>query len=127
MKEGGEVTRYFCIVGTNSLAVVAVAHFDPHLAGRHLAATGRPDDCSCRLQLSLVTNILRNKFQFDPRSLDKFICLSFISQGFEIRNYLDILLDYCCGFTYFVGCQTLSHDLETHLGLVNLKAVFQSN
>ena len=29
----------------DSLAVVAVAHFDPHLAGCHLAATGRVDDC----------------------------------------------------------------------------------
>ena len=27
------------------LAVVDVAHFDSHLAGRHLAAIGRADDC----------------------------------------------------------------------------------
>ena len=33
----------------DSLAVVAVAHLDPHLAGRHLAAIGRADDCFCRL------------------------------------------------------------------------------
>ena len=29
----------------DSLVGVAVAHFDPHLAGRHLAAIGRADDC----------------------------------------------------------------------------------
>ena len=29
----------------DSLAVVAVAHFDPHLASRHLSAPGRADDC----------------------------------------------------------------------------------
>ena len=37
----------------DSLAVVVVAHFHPHLTGRHLAAIGRPDDCFCRLQLGL--------------------------------------------------------------------------
>ena len=30
------------------LAVVVVTHFDPHLAGLHLAATGRVDDCFSR-------------------------------------------------------------------------------
>ena len=45
-----EATRYLRIVGNcDSLAVVAVAHFDPRLAGRHLAAIGRADDCFCRL------------------------------------------------------------------------------
>ena len=33
----------------DSLVVVAVPHFDPHLGGGHLAATGRADDCFCRL------------------------------------------------------------------------------
>ena len=58
----------------DSLAVVAVAHFDLHLAGRHLADIGSTDDCFCRLRLWLVINILQNKVQFDPRSLKKLIC-----------------------------------------------------
>ena len=29
----------------DSLAIVAVAHFNPHLNGRHLAAIGRADEC----------------------------------------------------------------------------------
>ena len=33
----------------DSLAVVVVAHFDPHLAGRHLAVLRKADDCFCRL------------------------------------------------------------------------------
>ena len=33
----------------DSLAVVAVAHIDFHLAGRHLAAISRADDYFCRL------------------------------------------------------------------------------
>ena len=31
------------------LAVVVVANFDPHLAGRHLATVGTADDCFCHL------------------------------------------------------------------------------
>ena len=58
----------------DSLAVVAVAHFDPHLAGRHFVAIRRPDDFSCRLQLWFVMNLLENRVQFDPRSLKKLIC-----------------------------------------------------
>ena len=57
-----------------SVVVVAVAHFDPHLADRHLVAIGRADDCLCCLQLSFVINILQNEVQFDPRSLKKLIC-----------------------------------------------------
>ena len=55
MRERGEASRCFCIVGNcDSLAVVAVAHFDPHPTGRHLAAVGRADDCSvvCSFGLS---------------------------------------------------------------------------
>ena len=64
-REGGEATSYFCIVRKcDSLAVFAVAYFDPHLAGCHLAAMGRAGDCVCRLQLWLVINILQNKVQF---------------------------------------------------------------
>ena len=75
VREGGEVTRYFCIVGNcHSLTVVAVAHFDTHLAGRHLVAIERDDDCFSRLQLLFVINILQNRVQFDPRSLKKLIC-----------------------------------------------------
>ena len=48
--------------------------FWPHLAGRHLAAIGRADDCFSRFQLLLVTNILQNRVQFNPRSLKKLIC-----------------------------------------------------
>ena len=64
-REGGEATSYFCIVRKcDSLAVFAVAYFDPRLAGCHLAAMGRAGDCVCRLQLWLVINILQNKVQF---------------------------------------------------------------
>ena len=64
-REGGEATSYFCIARKcDSLAVFAVAYFDPHLAGCHLAAMGRAGDCVCRLQLWLVINILQNKVQF---------------------------------------------------------------
>ena len=53
----------------------AVAHFDPCLAGSHLAAIRRADNCFCRLQFWLIViNIQQNKVQFDPRSLKKFIC-----------------------------------------------------
>ena len=33
----------------DSLAVVAVVHFDPHLAGRRLVAIRSAEDCSCPL------------------------------------------------------------------------------
>ena len=49
VREGGEATRFFCIVNCDSRTVVVVAHFDPHLAGRRLSATGRADDCFCHL------------------------------------------------------------------------------
>ena len=55
----------------DSLAVVAVAHFDPYLAGRHLGAIGSADDCFRHLHLWVVINILQNKVQFDPRSRKK--------------------------------------------------------
>ena len=58
----------------DSLTVVAVAHFDPHLAAHHLAAIGRAADCFCHLELWFVINILQNKVQFDSRSLKKLIC-----------------------------------------------------
>ena len=58
----------------DSLTVVAVAHFDPLLAGRHLAAIGRADDRFCRLQFWFVLNIFQNKLYLDPRSLKKLIC-----------------------------------------------------
>ena len=38
-----------CRNGDSLAVVVVVAHFDLHLAGRHLAAIGRADDCFCRL------------------------------------------------------------------------------
>ena len=57
----------------DSLAAVVVAHFDLHLAGRHLAVIRRAEDCFCRLCLWFVINILQNKFKFNPRSLKKFI------------------------------------------------------
>ena len=48
VREGGEATKLFLHCrNCDSLAVVVVAHFDPHLAGCHLAATGRTDDCFC--------------------------------------------------------------------------------
>ena len=58
----------------DSLTVVVVAHFDHHLAGRHLVATGRADDCFSRFQLLFVINIFQNRVQFDPRRLRKLIC-----------------------------------------------------
>ena len=49
VREGSEATRYFGVCrNCGSLAVVVVAHFDPHLAGHHLDAKERADDCSCR-------------------------------------------------------------------------------
>ena len=53
----------------------AVAHFDPHLAGSHLGAIGRADDCFCRLQFWFVVNIQQNKVQFDLRSFKMLIYL----------------------------------------------------
>ena len=58
----------------DSLAVVAVAHFEPLQAGRHLAAIRKADNHFCRLQLWFVINIPQNKLYFDPRSLKKRIC-----------------------------------------------------
>ena len=58
----------------DSLTVVAVAHFDLHLAGRHLASIGRAEDCFSRLQVLFVKNMLHNRVQFDPRSLKNLIC-----------------------------------------------------
>ena len=50
VREEGEATCYFCICRNyDSLAVAVVAHFDPRLAGRLLAAIGKADDCFCRL------------------------------------------------------------------------------
>ena len=43
----GEATRY--CQNCDSLAVVVVAHFDPGLAGCHLAAIGRAEEYFCRL------------------------------------------------------------------------------
>ena len=74
-KEKGVRQRAFLHCGNcDSLAVAADAHFDPHLAGCHLAARERAEDCSFRLQLWFVIKILQNKVQFDPRSLKKLIC-----------------------------------------------------
>ena len=53
VREEGEATLF---LHRDSLAVVAVVHFYPHLAGRHLAATRRADDFFCRLQLWFVIN-----------------------------------------------------------------------
>ena len=61
----------------DSLAVVAVAPFDPHLAGQHLAAIGRDDNCFYPLQPRFLINILQNKNQFDHGSLKKLICSYF--------------------------------------------------
>ena len=58
----------------DSLAVVVVAHFNSHLAGRHLTVIGRTNDWFCHLKLWFVVSILQNKSQFDPRSLKKLIC-----------------------------------------------------
>ena len=52
-RKGRGNARFLHCRNCDSLAVVAVAHFDPHLASRHLAATGRADDCFCHLQLWL--------------------------------------------------------------------------
>ena len=69
-QRGGAISAFS---GLCSLAVIAVAHFDPDLAGRLLAAIERADDCFCRLQLWFVLNILQNRVKFDPRSLIKLI------------------------------------------------------
>ena len=75
VREGGEATHYFCIVGTvNCWLLLLLLIF---ILIRHLAAIGRADDCFCLLQLWLVINIIQNKVQFDPRSLKKFICSEF--------------------------------------------------
>ena len=72
-RRGEASARYLCIV--RNCDQPAVAHFDPPLAGSHLAAKGRADDCFCHLQFWLtVINIQQNKVQFDPRSLKKLIC-----------------------------------------------------
>ena len=71
--------------GVKQCAISALSHlwsagccccgsFDPHLAGRHLAAIGKADNCLCRLQLRFILNLLQNKVQFDPRSLKRPIC-----------------------------------------------------
>ena len=70
MREGVRPAR-----AISALSEIAVAHFDPRLAGSHLAAIGRADDCFCRLQF--LVNCHKhstNKVQFDPRSLKKLIC-----------------------------------------------------
>ena len=44
----GEATHFLHCRNCDSLVVVvvvAVANFDPHLTGRHLATIGRDDDC----------------------------------------------------------------------------------
>ena len=71
VREGSDETLFLHCRNCDSLAVVAVAHFDP----RHLAARGRADDRFCRLQLWFAgINILQNKLQFDPRNLKRLIC-----------------------------------------------------
>ena len=52
----------------DSLTVVAVAHFNTHLAGRHLAAIGRVDNCFSRLQLLFVINISKTEFSLIPEA-----------------------------------------------------------
>ena len=44
----GNVPFLHCL-NCDSLAVVAVVHFDPHLAGRRLVAIGRVEGCFCPL------------------------------------------------------------------------------
>ena len=74
VREGGEATRYFCIIGTVIrwlllLLLIWILTW--------LAAIGRADNCFYRLQLWFVINILQNKIQCDPRSLKKRICSQF--------------------------------------------------
>ena len=45
VREGGEATSYFCIVGTAIRWLLLLLFI---LTGRLLAATGGPDDCFCR-------------------------------------------------------------------------------
>ena len=47
VREKGEAL-FLCCQDCDSLVVVVVAYFDLHLAGRHLAAIGRADDCFSR-------------------------------------------------------------------------------
>ena len=52
----------------DSLTGVAVAHFDPYVAGRHLAAIGRVDNCFSRLQILFVINISKTEFSLIPEA-----------------------------------------------------------
>ena len=49
-----------------SLAVVVVAHFNSHLAGRHLTVIGRTNDWFCHLKLWFVVSILQTNLSLIP-------------------------------------------------------------
>ena len=93
----------------DSLAVVAVAHFYPDLAGRHLAAIGAVNDCFVICSFSLLQTFSKTKFSLIPE----------VSRSLFVHSlHLQALVDVNTAFWIFQSDHSIQGSLINNKGFL---------
>ena len=110
------------------MAFVVVAHFDPHLAGRHLAAIGGADNCFCHLYLLQSDHSIQGSYINNTGFLSR---LLLAADG-------ELIISYLNPYRFFPQCwqlirnhpDALSFDFSTIMtatGLNDLESLLSIN